>query len=101
MSPNYRKRRQAKLLERSRKGVEARERKRMERDNALVEIGQIVTNGCLGSHCITLMAWPDESRAIAVFVNGKHRIPRTLLGVLRCLAQMIAGRFENMQRAGE
>jgi hypothetical protein len=47
------------------------------------------------------MAWPDESRALAVVVNGKHRRPRTLRGVLRCLAQMIAGRFENMQRAGK
>jgi hypothetical protein len=90
MSHNYYKRRRDKRLERSRKGVEARERKRMAEADGMCEVGQITTSGCLGSHVITLLTWPGESRAVAVVVDGRHRRPRTARGVWRCVADMIS-----------
>ena len=61
----------------------------MEAANALVDVGVFVTDGCLGQHSVRLLAWPNDSQPLAVVVDGVHKRPRTLRGVVRCLALMI------------
>lgn len=63
----------------------------MERAEAMVESGRIVTSGCLGEHDIRLLAWPDDCQMVAVVVDGVHKRPRTLRGVWRAVARMMKG----------
>lgn len=64
----------------------------MERSEAMVECGRIVTSGCMGEHDIRLLAWPDDGLMVAVVVDGAHKRPRSLRGVWRAVAGMVGGR---------
>ena len=72
---------------------EAKERNRLAEAATLRDCGGIVTDGCIGSHNIRLLAYPDTPRAVAVVLDGQHRRPRTLRGVLRCIAKMIGAQL--------
>ena len=61
----------------------------MAQTEAMRDVGGLTTHGCLGVHNIRLLAYPDDSRAVAVVVDGRHRRPRSLRGLVRCLAKMI------------
>ena len=50
-----------------------------------------VTDGCLGTHTVRLLAYPGDTLAVAVTVDGKHRRARSLRGVVRCMAGMVWG----------
>jgi hypothetical protein len=67
----------------------AKECKRMADAAPLRDVGGLLTDGCMGAHTVRLLAWPDESRHLAVVVDGKHRQVRTLRGVVRIVAEMI------------
>ena len=66
----------------------AKDRKRMECTAAMRDVGGFVTDGCLGTHTVRLMAWADGSH-VAVTVDGRDRQARTLRGVVRILAGVI------------
>lgn len=89
----YRKSQIAKRLEAKQKRCAAmraaKERKRVERAEAMRDVGGLVTDGCLGTHTIRLLAWPGDDRRVAVVVDGQHRQARTMRGVWRCLCRMI------------
>ena len=72
---------------------EAKERKRIQMSESLRDVGGIITDGCLGVHHIRLMVYPDDARAVAVVVDGMHRRPRSMRGLVRCLAMMIFARM--------
>lgn len=93
MSPTYYKRKQLRRRARAMAGVAARERKRLAYAESLRDCGGIATDGCLGAHTIRLLAYPDSPRAVAVVFDGQHRRPRTLRGVLRCIAKMIGNKL--------
>jgi hypothetical protein len=88
MSPTYLKNKRLRLHERAMRGVVARERMRMERTEAMRDVGGLVTDGCLGAHSVRLLAWPD-GKHVAVTVDGRHRQARTLRGVARIMAQIV------------
>jgi len=57
--------------------------------DALLDVGGFVTDGCLGTHVVRLLAYPGDERRLAVTVDGRHRQARTLRGIVRCMAEMI------------
>ena len=68
----------------------AKDRKRLETGGPWSDVGGIVTDGCLGRHTIRLLACDSYSdRLLAVTVDGRQRRPRTLRGVVRCLASLL------------
>ena len=67
----------------------AKARRRMEQTAAMRDVGGLVTDGCLGAHTVRLLAWPDDTRRLAVVVDGQHRQARTRRGIVRCVAAMI------------
>ena len=73
----------------SRRAVAAKERKRMERVSAMIDVGGFTTDGILGEHSIRILSYGDEGRHYAITVDGEHRQARTERGILRCVAQMI------------
>ena len=89
----YRKSIRTKRLEAKRKRCAAmraaKERKRMERVNAMTDVGGITTDGILGAHSIRILSYGDEGRHYAITVDGEHRQARTERGILRCMAEMI------------
>ena len=85
----YARNRRQMLHDRAMRGVEARERKRIEQSPEWRDVGGIVTDGCLGVHTIRLLDRGDE-RHLAVMVDGRHRQARTYRGVLRCVARMVS-----------
>ena len=89
----YRKSIRTKRLEAKRKRCAAmraaKERKRMERVNAMTDVGGITTDGILGAHSIRILSYGDEGRHYAITVDGEHRQARTERGILRCMAAMI------------
>jgi hypothetical protein len=72
---------------------DAKQRKRIERAAAMTECGRVVTTGCMGDHDIRLLAWPDDGLAVALIVDGAHKRARTLRGVWRIIAAMVARRM--------
>lgn len=75
----------------SRAGVLARERKKQAEAAGWHDVGGFVTDGCLGEHRVRLLCSDDYSeRVLAVTVDGEHRRPRTLRGVEKCMARMVA-----------
>ena len=85
MSPTYRKSRRAKLLERSRKGVEARERKRLAFDPDRESWRVVRTFLC------RLWAAPD-GRTVAIYVDGMMVRCGSERAVRAALAKMIYAR---------
>ena len=73
----------------SRRAVAAKERKRMERVNAMTDVGGITTDGILGEHSIRILSYGDGGRHYAITVDGEHRQARTERGILRCLSRML------------
>ena len=88
MSQTYLRNKRLLLHERAMRGVEVRERKRLARTSAMRDVGGFVTDGCLGTHTVRLMAWADGSH-VAVMVDGQDRQARTLRGVVRILAGVV------------
>ena len=89
----YRKSFRTKRLEAKRKRCAAmraaKERKRMERVSAMIDVGGIRTDGILGEHFIRILSYGDGGRHYAITVDGEHRTARTERGILRCLARML------------
>lgn len=78
--------------EKSRKGVEARARLRIERAKAWKDVGGFVTDGVLGCHRVRLLVCEGYSdHRLAITVDGEHRNARTLRGVGRRMALMLFG----------
>lgn len=73
----------------SRRAVAAKERKRMERTLAMLDVGGIATDGILGEHSIRILSYGDGGRHYAITVDGEHRQARTERGILRCVTKMI------------
>ena len=73
----------------SRRAVAAKERNRMARVSAMIDVGGIRTDGILGEHSIRILSYGDEGRHYAITVDGEHRQARTERGILRCVAQMV------------
>ena len=73
----------------------AKERKRMERVNAMTDVGGIRTDGILGKHFIRILSYGDEGRYYAITVDGEHRTARTERGILRCLAKMLFAKIRS------
>lgn len=94
MSPSYWKRLKQKRIERSRKGVEAKERKRRIEAAQWHDVGGFVTDGILGKHNIRLLAKDDEDRWMAIEVDGIAKRPRTMAGIKRCMAEMLWGKVK-------
>jgi hypothetical protein len=88
----YNRHRNEMLRKRSLLGVAARERNRRARTAAMRDVGGLSTDGCLGFHSVRLLAWPGEDRHLAIVVDGEHRQARTLRGIVRGMAEMIARR---------
>jgi hypothetical protein len=90
MSPTYFKRRRIKLLERSRKGVLARERKRLAAVRETREVGQVVFSGQMfgGVHTLRCLDAGDETR-LWIKVDGLARRPRTWQGLMRLVVKRI------------
>ena len=65
----------------------------MAQAESMVDCGGIQTDGIMGNHTIRLLAYPEDTMAMAVVVDGQHRRPRTYRGVLRCLARMVSRRM--------
>lgn len=72
----------------SRAGVEARRRKRLERADGWTDAGGFVTDGVLGVHSVRLWRSETYGERLAVTVDGEHRQARTLRGFIRCMAEM-------------
>jgi len=60
----------------------AKERKRMERVSAMIDVGGIRTDGILGEHFIRILSYGDGGRHYAITVDGEHRQARTERGIL-------------------
>lgn len=90
----YQHNRKKMLRERAMRGVAARERNRVVQVAAMRDVGGFVTDGCLGAHTVRLLAYPGDELRLAVMVDGKHRQPRTLRGIVRCLAEMMIRKIE-------
>jgi hypothetical protein len=90
MSPNYYKRRRIKLLERSRKGVLARERKRLEAACEAREVGRIVFSGQMfgGEHSIRCLDAGNETQ-LWVEIDGQAHRPRTWRGLMRVICKRL------------
>ena len=73
------------------RGVVARERMRLERTEAMRDVGGLVTDGCLGAHSVRLLAWPD-GKHVAVTVDGRHH--RQAVHRQRCGARRPLGGTE-------
>ena len=71
----------------------AKERKRIEQAASMRDVGGFVTDGCLGNHAVRLLAYPGDTRHLAVVLDGRHRQARTLAGIKRCMAEMIRGKI--------
>ena len=67
----------------------AKERKRMAAAESMRDVGGFTTDGCLGTHRVRLLAYPGDVAALAITVDGQHRRPRTLRGVVRCVAALV------------
>ena len=89
----YRKSIRTKRLEAKRKRCAAmraaKQRKRMERVSAMIDVGGIRTDGIFGAHSIRLLSYGDCRRHYAITVDGEHRQARTERGILRCMARML------------
>lgn len=48
----------------------AKERKRMERVSAMIDVGGIRTDGILGEHFIRILSYGDGGRHYAITVDG-------------------------------
>jgi hypothetical protein len=65
----------------------------MARSESLRDVGGFTTDGVLGAHTVRLLAWPGDCNRLAVTVDGQHRQARTLRGLTRCMAAMVARRI--------
>lgn len=92
MSPNYWKRRRAKLLERSKKGVLARERKRLAAVQEAREVGRVMFFGPMfgGEHILRCLDAGDETR-LWIEVDGRAHRPRSWRGLMRVVCKRIVG----------
>jgi hypothetical protein len=79
----------------SRRAVAAKERKRMERTLAMLDVGGITTDGIFGAHKIRLLSYGDGELHYAITVDGEHRTARTERGILRLIAEMV---YRKIQR---
>lgn len=88
MSPSYWKCRKLNLLERSRKGVAARERKRLAHVQEAREVGYIEFCGPMfgGRHTIRCLAAGDEAR-LWIEIDGQAHRPRTWRGLMRMVCK--------------
>jgi len=68
----------------------AKERKRLAEAKAMRDVGGFVTDGCLGSHAVRLLAYTEDAPYLAIMVDGQARRPRTYRGIMRCMALMVA-----------
>lgn len=73
----------------SRRAVAAKARKRFLEALRWNDVGGFVTDGILRKHIVRLLAKDDEDRWLAVSVDGCAKRPRTMRGVIRCLAEMV------------
>lgn len=71
----------------------AKERKRMERATAILDVGGFTTDGIFGKHVVRILSYGDDGDHYAITVDGEHRQARTERGILRCLAQMVCGKM--------
>lgn len=78
------------MLERSRKGVLARERKRLAAVSEAREIGRVTFSGPMfrGEHVVRCLDVGDESR-VWVEVDGQAHRARTWRGVMRVVCKRI------------
>lgn len=92
MSPNYWKRRRTKLLERSRKGVEARERKRLAAVTEAREVGKVAFFGPMfsGVHILRCLDMGDETR-LWIEVDGRAYRLRSWRGLMRVVCKRVIG----------
>jgi len=90
MSPNYWKQRRDKLLERSRNGVAARERKRLSDVREAKEVGFVVFIGQMfgGEHIIRCLDAGDETR-LWIEIDGQAHRPLSWRGLLRLICKRI------------
>ena len=68
----------------------AKNRKRLAVVAELRDVGGFVSDGVFGAHSIRCLARENEERWLFVSVDGVARRARTLNGVRRCLAAMVA-----------
>ena len=73
----------------------AKERKRIERTLAMLDVGGITTDGIFGAHKIRLLSYGDGEPHYAITVDGEHRTARTERGILRLIAKMV---YRKIQR---
>ena len=89
-SVNYYKARRQRLKERSRKGVLARERKRMAEATAATVVGVVRFSGTMfgGDHEILCLN-RDGEKHIMLDIDGRPHKPTTYRGMLRLLARRL------------
>ena len=67
----------------------AKDRKRIERTAAMLDVGGITTDGIFGAHKIRMLSYNDGEPRYAITVDGEHRMARTERGIIRLLSEMI------------
>jgi len=90
-NPVYRKRMERKRAAACRRCAVMRSAKARRRREAVAswrDVGGFVSDGVLGAHEVRLLCREDYP-ALAVVVDGRARRPRSLRGVVRCLARMV------------
>lgn len=90
VSCTYRERAAARRKRWSANANAAKARKRMAEVGEMTEIGTIYTSGVFGAHSIHALARSDrDERWLYIVCDHQAKRPRTLRGVLRCLAKMV------------
>jgi hypothetical protein len=77
----------------SRRAVVAKARKLLASTAVMTDVGGFRSDGCLGIHTVRLLAYPGESRALAITMDGIPKQPRTFRGIRNALAKMFAEHF--------
>lgn len=75
---------------------EAKDRKRVEAATEWRDVGGLVTDGVLGVHSVRLLASDSFGPVLAVVVDGTQRRPRSLRGVVKCMAEMVYKRMKRL-----
>lgn len=93
MSPSYWKRLKEKRIELSRKGVEARERKRLDQVREAREVGRVTFSGTMfgGEHNIRCLDSGDETR-LWIEIDGQAHRTRTWRGVMKMVCKRMVKR---------
>lgn len=89
MSASYKQRLAKRRKAWSQNASAAKDRKRMAESCTMRDVGGLVTDGCLGAHVVRLLDWPGDVPQLAPVVDGRHCRPRSLQGIVRCLAKAI------------